>query len=100
MKPRSTFAGHLLLLLVLPCTALAQTSGRSLEQSVNSIQQEVVRWIVILGWGAITVYVAFMGLQWAMGDGSAARNWWKPVLGAVLLTSVQWLASQLRTVGG
>ena len=87
-------------LLCWPASAWAQRATRSLEQSVNSIQNQVVGWIITIGWAAVAVYVAVMGLQWAMGNESAARNWWKPVLGAVLLGSAQWFSAQIRTAVG
>ncbi|MEM7674587.1 MAG: hypothetical protein AAF449_01140 [Myxococcota bacterium] len=83
-----------------PTWVWAQQANRSLNQTVASLQEQVINWILTLGWAAIAIYVAMMGLQWAMGDGRAAGNWWKPVVGAALLGSAGWFATEIRTAVG
>ena len=85
-------------LFLAPTAADAQQ--QALQTSVVRLRDLVVSWIVLIGWAAIAVYIAVLAFQWSMGDPRAAQNWWKPVMGAVLLGSVTWLSGQFASAVG
>lgn len=88
-----------LMVLCMPAMAWAQQ-----QQPIGRVVQNIINlvggWIITLGFGALGLYALVLGFQWARGDDSAARNWWRPVMGAVLLASGTWFYQQLTTTFG
>ena len=78
--------------IFVPNLALAD----QLTTKVNRATELVTQVALTTAWFFVLLYTIILGVQWAMGDGGAAKNWWKPIAGAIIVGSAQSLVRMFQ----
>lgn len=82
-----------------PSVSFAQ---RTVTQVTNDLREWAISDVLLpVGWLLVALYTVYIGLLWAKGDEAAPRKLWHVVGAAIVLASVQWVGTALRSrLGG